>query len=697
MIAIFSGVGLLVGGLVGWQLGRSARAEGNVTTVTGKSTKLISASIDDLTNAREEVKASAVQVEQWRNDPGSLKAKAKLIAHAASLDLQGVRAALEASRGQDSPNDWVFTQALLERWAELDVEDLLEESNVSTDYRLRWQGYMVGFRRLAETDVDAAWARAEHLGVSKKQDALMGIIAHLKIDQPQRALELIEKSNTPYDWLAGDVISQWSSRDPGAAVSAVQKMKTGEIRTNALQSLARSWAQRDPDAALAWSKGLANVAERHSAVGRVLHSISEEDPDRAMSMLNSGSVDEHRSSLVRAVASTMARRDFDGALQFALSQNTFSDKSAALSSVTHDLSKVQADQLMELAKTLPVNLAKTIYESGIWQMSYGDPELLGEWIEQIPVASIRETVLKRSAENLAWRSPDIAKDFFDRLQPSAQDSGVAARIASHLAASDPKGAADWAAGMDNVANRKEALSSAVQSWANRDPEGAKEYIQNIENPDVRRDTMASLSNGIASRNLKEAEQWALSLEGADRSAALATVVKNAAHRDPEHAPELYETFVSGLGEDDINRSEYHQVASAIANQMAQTEPGRAVEWLGNLPQGKARDEAMGGLAAAWASHDPYATSEWLGQQEPGSGRDKAAKNLVSTIARDDPESAWQWATAIGEASLRRDAASTVIEAWKSNGRSEDAAAALGSSGGDLFTTSELEELAKKLD
>ena len=698
IVVTCTGAAFAAGGMVGWQIGRSSSGEREAVAANTVITRLaVQTAGDDQSKPEGAGKASLAQVDQWRNDPNSLQARARLITHAASLGLEGIRAALEQTKGSNSPNDWVFTQALMERWAELDVDGLIEEAQISTDNRLRWYGVGSAFKRLASIDAEAAWARAEQLGSGNKQQALSGIVTHLQTDQPQRALDFIEKSNSANEWLTSSVIASWASRDPAAASAATLGMKTGEHRNRALSQLANTWAERDPDAALAWSTGLANVAERHSAVQSVLFELARQDPAKALGMLKSRGVEEHRNTLVSAIAGSMARTDFDGALQFALGQETFADKSSALSSVTSDLTRAQADQLMALAKTLPVNLAKGIYESRIWEMSYNEPERLNEWIDQIPVASIRETVMKRAAESLTWRSPEKARELFEKLQPSAQEPNLAARIAQGIAESDPKGAAEWAAGMENVALRKEALSSVVGSWANRDPEGAKEYIKSIENPDVRRDTMASLTQGMAWRSLKEAEEWALNLEGSDRSAALSSVVTSAATSDPEHAPELYESFANGLDGEDANRSEYHQIASTVANQMAQTEPTRAVEWLGTLPDGKARDEAMGGLAAAWASYDPYSTSAWLQQQEPGSGRDIAAGKLISTIARDDPESAWQWATAIGEASRRREAAATVIEAWKNNGRKEAAAAALGNSGNDLFSASELEELAKKLD
>lgn len=690
-----------IGGVVGWRMGE-AHGSGNGSTggegdFSGRlSAPLLKRGGDE--SADSKIKAAELslgQVERLRDAAGSLKARAQLINHAASLSVDGVRAALKATKGSNSPNDWVFTNALMERWAELDVEGMLAEAEVSTDDRMRWYGVGTAFRHLAEKGADAAWERAEVLGTWMKRQALSGMLEHMKIDQPQRALDLIARSNSPNDWLTGSVMAHWATKDPVAAAAAALKLPIGEHRNGALSRLAYTWAQRDSEAALAWSQGLSNAAERHSAVGRVLRQLAQENPDKARKLLAAGG--EHRETLIRALTSSMALRDFDGALAFALEQSTFADKSAALSSVTSDLTPAEAERLMEVAKSLPANLAGRIYESGIWEMSYNDPERLKEWIKQIPQVSIRERVMKQAAESVAWRSPELAVGFFEKLQPSAQTPDVASRIARSLANSNPEGAAKWAAGMENVAVRSEALSAVMQSWGNRDPEGAKEYIEKIDNAEVRRDAMRSLATGVASRDLKAAEKWALSLDGADRSAALASVVRNASVRDPERTPELYESFVSGLDGDDANRSEYHAIARSVANQMAQTEPGKAVDWLESLSEGAARDEAMGGIASAWAEYDPYATSEWLHGQPAGSGRDIAAQKLVGTIARDDPESAWAWATAIGEPARRREAAATVIEAWKANGLRDEAAAALGNSGNELFSASELDELAKKLD
>ena len=87
-------------------------------------TRLAVQTADDSSKTDGAGKISQAQVDRWRDDPSSLKARAKLITHAASLNLESVRAALEATKGADSPNDWVYSQALMERWAELDVENL---------------------------------------------------------------------------------------------------------------------------------------------------------------------------------------------------------------------------------------------------------------------------------------------------------------------------------------------------------------------------------------------------------------------------------------------------------------------------------------------------------------------------------------------------------------------------------------------
>lgn len=252
----------------------------------------------------------------------------------------------------------------------------------------------------------------------------------------------------------------------------------------------------------------------------------------------------------------------------------------------------------------------------------------------------------------------------------------------------------WANQLGNEALKKAALSQAINTWAQSDPVLAAQEIGKISNADTRAEVTRSVAGSLSNRSLAEAEQWASTLTGSDRSAAMGAIVGQAANQAPDRVQALYSEFAGGLSPEEASRSENQGIAKSVATQLAQTDAAKAASWAQTLPEGGARDEAVSGVVATWASYDAVGASQWLQQLPEGKGRDLATGNLVNTIARDDPESAWAWANSISDAARRRDAAAAALGGWKANGNREAALAALDSGG---FSEADYKELARKLD
>lgn len=102
----------------------------------------------------------------------------------------------------------------------------------------------------------------------------------------------------------------------------------------------------------------------------------------------------------------------------------------------------------------------------------------------------------------------------------------------------------------------------------------------------------------------------------------------------------------------------------LVNSFATTNPSEAFGIIEALPSPNVRAQVIPDFIRNWAERDPVAASEWLAARPADSVRDLAVKELVMA-ARDDPETALINAAGISDATLRLDAARSVVEAWKS--------------------------------
>jgi hypothetical protein len=628
---------------------------------------------------------------------GGLKNQAAILAYASSLDEAAAKALVMSYEGKGYPSDKNTSQlyeAVLSRWAELDPESVIRTARTTGDMRFRWNAMSAAFDVLGRRDPDQAWKRAGEMGVFK-EDAQRAVIYRLSSQDPAAAFAMASKLDSPQgQWALSSVMRAWADRDPAGAAAAAVQLPIGQMRTKALNGLMERWAINDYGAAASWAGSLKSPQERASAMSSALSSLSQIDPEKSLSLLDSTDVGNGRYNIINNAIGSLALRDFDGAMARATSFTNFTDKTGALSALAESASDEDRPKLLKLAESLPANLSRSIYQGNIWQRMYSDPAGMADFVQKIPLASVREDAMKMAAENLGYYQPEAAADLFGKLQTSSQTSDTAASIAGRLAQTNPEKALAWAQQLGTEALRKSALSSAIQAWAATEPEKAGQEIAKIESADTRAEVARSVAKAMAGRSLTEAEGWVATLSGADRSAALGTVVEQAARQAPDRVETLYSSFASALSPEMAARSENQAVARTVASQLAQTDATRASSWALSLPEGGARDEAVAGVVSTWAGYDAHAASEWLHEVPAGKGRDLAAGNLVNTIARDDPESAWAWATSIGDNARRREAAAAALAGWKANGNREAAQAALDAGG---FSPEEYRELARKLE
>ena len=68
-----------------------------------------------------------------------------------------------------------------------------------------------------------------------------------------------------------------------------------------------------------------------------------------------------------------------------------------------------------------------------------------------------------------------------------------------------------------------------------------------------------------------------------------------------------------------------------------------MNWLSQLPEGDARQNAIGGLVSGWANASPQDAANYVATLPAGKTQDSAALNVLSSWANADPAAAGAWA------------------------------------------------------
>ena len=105
-----------------------------------------------------------------------------------------------------------------------------------------------------------------------------------------------------------------------------------------------------------------------------------------------------------------------------------------------------------------------------------------------------------------------------------------------------------------------------------------------------------------------------------------------------------------------------QAASAVISQWAESDPKAAAAWAGGFPQDVQKD-AYQEIASGWAREDAEGAGEWLKSLPQGASRDAAVSAFASQTASDNPQMAMAWAQTVGDSAGRTDAMENVARGW----------------------------------
>ncbi|MBC2596036.1 hypothetical protein H5P28_17350 [Ruficoccus amylovorans] len=331
--------------------------------------------------------------------------------------------------------------------------------------------------------------------LARQQLSLM--IQSLGADEISGALAMIEEmpAGSNRDRLLAELVGQWATYDPQAAIVYAQSLPSMQLSNFALNEALQGWARVDPQNALAWWSSDANTVsgrEGNRQLDSILRGYSELDPFGAFQYVSAMSEDsvEGRRLKNRAIETVVDSMLEQGRLTDALAWTSQlpagETQTAALSEILEDWTRYDPDAASAYLETL----------SGRDDYSELRNSMLRSWTRSDP-ASVADYISGMDAEDpdvgrlttmlvAEWGRYDLAAaGEWLNSQPANEETDRAVAMFTFQAASeDPAGAMTWAESITSDQMKGRLMNRVASEWKAQDPEAFAEYLKSADIPDT---------------------------------------------------------------------------------------------------------------------------------------------------------------------------------------------------------------------
>jgi hypothetical protein len=296
----------------------------------------------------------------------------------------------------------------------------------------------------------------------------------------------------------------------------------------------------------------------------------------------------------------------------------------------------------------PVELAKSALELppgaerdmalmlSLGELGERNPAEAFRFAESLPEGPERDQALRWIASGLPAGNLEQTLSLVDSVTDSDLRKLIVANVVAKEAETNPAAAMNALQMIEDPVIRANTLAAAATSWAESDPESALSHAKTSPDPAVRADLLLALSS---SPEADSKEVFDAVLEhmpsGMAYQAAISDLFENWAAEDPSAAAGVLTQIPPGPALDSATA----EVATAMAESGAPKK--QIAAWIGGLPEGSARLEAVDGLYSEWARTDPSGALTEVARLK-GADRNTALTSLVNSWAGEDPASVLEW-------------------------------------------------------
>jgi hypothetical protein len=270
------------------------------------------------------------------------------------------------------------------------------------------------------------------------------------------------------------------------------------------------------------------------------------------------------------------------------------------------------------------------------ELAERNPSEALRFAESLPNGEERDQALRWIATGLPSGNIERTLALVDSVTDSDLRKLIVAKVIAKEAESDPSAAVNALQMIEDPSIRANALAATAESWVSADPDGALNHAMNSADPAVRSDLLAFLSASPQADSQKVFEAVLAQMpSGMAYQGAISDLFENWADKDPSAAALALSQIPPGPALDSATA----EVASAMANSSA---PKKEIaSWIGGLPKGSARLEALDGFYSEWGRTDPSGALTEAARLT-GGDRSAALTSLVNSWAGEDPNSVLEW-------------------------------------------------------
>ncbi len=478
-------------------------------------------------------------------------------------------------------------------------------------------------------------------------------------DLPAAYLELKKLSQTEA-WRVGEALgARWAESDPRSAAEFALRTEAAPDfigRNPLLDGVISKWAETSPTAAIAWVEAAPPGASHNAMVITAVEVMADKNPQLALQMLRrDGTALNRTGNVALNIFSTWAGHDLQAAASGALQLNGKLEQEA-VTGVASAWAERDPRAALGWIDTLPKSLARQdLVETVGRAWAEKDPRAELAWARSLSDEASRRAALTSGVRRLATADLGAALNLIQTF-PAGEEHDQAIAVAAHGAAeTDVRSALELVDKLSAGPVRNDLMQQLCLAWSQSEPRSALDwFIQNAPagKGDNNLNGMVQAWMGNAP---EEATAWAQALPPGDRrDSILSRIVSGFVTSDLDRAQSLFAQLPPSAQGD---------AAGLIVNAIFQDNPEKASAWAQSLPAGGAQKSAFTILGQQWANNDTTAGAQWLGALPEGQARDAAIGSFTSSAFDRDPAGALAWAQTIGDDRDRANHVEQLVRRW----------------------------------
>ena len=397
------------------------------------------------------------------------------------------------------------------------------------------------------------------------------------------------------------------------------------------------WAESDP--ASAWNSALSfsTHGECHDAMHAVLDAVAKRDPSAALAMAQALEKPSLREHMASAALQALAKSDPSRAFETALRSATSGDQSSFYSVLSQWVREDHAAAQRAVAKVTG-QIGDQARRVLVQLLADKDPEAAWEYAKSMPPSAGR----------------------FSYWDPRAQVIGRWSRT-------DPRKAIDAAFTLDDQNIRNRALAEAINSWAGTDFPAAMAYAGTVKDAAIRGLMVGALARN---KNADPATMFNLLVEQAPAGEIFRNAVSNLMGHWAQTNPKAAAAATLQLPPGEALNAAASRLAKEWA--LSATDKSEVLAWVKQLPEGRARSEALESVFESWSARDAAgAQRAWAALTDDN--KDEALTSLAAGWSRAKPAEAARWAASIVDQPGGRNALNRAVTSWADASPAEAAA------------------------